>query len=716
MISDETLPDPMPSPVINAGMAEPAKSDIRREEPDPDDSTLALISRWQGRITKAKGHWDKDFRRMEGYMKFASGDQWLTKDSTNYKANIVQRHIQQRVAALYAKNPRAVVRRRKRLDFSQWDGSLKQLEILQQQMAQALTTGMPPDPGVMEKLMDIAQGVQSRTMLDKIAQTLEIVYAYILDTQFPPHKIMLKQLIRRVLVCGFGWTKVGYQRLAGKRPDDIAKITGITEQIAKLERLLADVTDGECEKEQAEYVELTQMLKKLQSEPEAIVHEGLTFDFPDTRNIIVDPKCKHLRTLLGAQWVAEEFKLSADDVKEIYKVDPSTFSGYAHPSGDPSPAPTEGETCPGVVCVWEVYDKTTGTVFTIAEGCKDYLRPPAAPVVKLARFWPYFGLSFTELEADGDCVSIYPISDVGLLEHQQKEYNRQREALRRHRIANSPKIAVATGALSDTDKDVLQSADPLGVSVLELQGLQPGQKPDTLLAPIQMPPLDPNLYDTEGVFSDVLRVVGTQEANLGGTAGGTATESSIAESSRMSSMASNVDDLDDMLTEMARAAGEVLLLEMSQEKAKEIAGTGAAWPDLSRQEIADELILEIQAGSSGRPNKAAEIANFEKLVPLLIQIPGIDPMWLAKEAIKRMDDRLDPTDAIVAGIPSIVAMNSMQMKAAMGGGQPQPGDAGSDPSAQGAQGANNAPAPPGRAGTDGGNEAAAIQPGAVGGM
>ena len=139
----------------------------------------------------------------------------------------------------------------------------------------------------------------------------------------------------------------------------------------------------------------------------------------------------------------------------------------------------------------------------------------------------------------------------------------------------------------------------------------------------------------------------------------------------------------------------------------EIAGPGAVWPELSGSEIADELILEIEAGSSGRPNKGAEIANFEKIVPLLIQIPGISPEWLARQAIRRLDDRLDPTDAIVADIPSIIALNGMKMQqAAMGGGAPQPGDGQTNPAAQGPQGAMNSPAPPGIGGTTGGNEAA----------
>src|SRR3546814_12530682 len=58
-----------------------------------------------------------------------------------------------------------------------------------------------------------------------------------------------------------------------------------------------------------------------------------------------------------------------------------------------------------LVCVWRVFHKRSGHEFTIADGCKDYLRPPAAPVPRLERFWNIFTLSFNDIE---DATDIYP--------------------------------------------------------------------------------------------------------------------------------------------------------------------------------------------------------------------------------------------------------------------------------------------------------------------
>ena len=129
------------------------------------------------------------------------------------------------------------------------------------------------------------------------------------------------------------------------------------------------------------------------------------------------------------------------------------------------------------------------------------------------------------------------------------------------------------------------------------------------------------------------------------------------------------------------AAGQIMLYEMSGEEVKKIVGQGATWPEMTREEIMEEVFLEIEAGSTGKPNRAAELQNIERIMPFLLQIPGIDPSWLAKELLKRLDDKLDITQAIVEKIPSIVAMNQSQ------------GEGTGDPALAGAPsgGASNAP-------------------------
>ncbi|CAB4139273.1 hypothetical protein UFOVP807_9 [uncultured Caudovirales phage] len=666
-----------------------------KRDPDPNakDSTKALVKEWQGKIMRAKKHWERPLQAMKEDMDFYMGKQWPGHRGPNddrYVANLVQRHVQTRVAALYAKNPKAVAKRRSTLDFTIWEGDASQLESANTANQQSfMATGMP-DPHAMALMADVEQGFEKRRQLDKIGKTMEIIFHHIIETQ--NIKGQMKQLVRRTCVTGVGFVKIGYQRVMSMRPEDVEKLTDITEQIKTLDRLEQDLKDQKFDENSAKRAQLELLKKELMEKEDMIIDEGIVFDFPQSQTIIVDTRCRQLKGFIGAEWVAQEFILTSDEVKEIYGVDLGTSFTRQENKYVNSDDKSECD----VARIWEIYSKRDGLKYVIADGYPDFLVEPGCPEIKLKRFWPFFLLSFNEVESDRD---IYPPSDVRLMKPIQLEYNLARQRLREHRNANRPLYVTPVGMLSEGDVKKLMDRQPN--EVIQLMSLQPGQAVNQLLQPVQPIPVDPSLYDTSMFMEDLFRVVGSQEANLGGGTGNTATEVSVAESSRMSSMGSHVDDLDEFLTELARAAGAVMLKLMDPSSAMKIAGPGAAWPTLSSQEIADELLLEIEAGSSGRPNKAADIAAFERLAPLLIQIPGIDPTWLAKEAIKRMDDGLDMSEAVRAALPSIVQMNAQKQMAEV--------EASQDPNLQGPAGGQ--PAAPAMApGAPGGGNANAQVP------
>ena len=227
--------------------------------------------------------------------------------------------------------------------------------------------------------------------------------------------------------------------------------------------------------------------------------------------------------------------------------------------------------------------------------------------------------------------------------------------MREHRRANRPKYAAPAGVLEEEDKTKL-ATHPAN-AVIELQALAAGQKVNDVIQPVGQIGIDPNLYEVRTIFDDIQLVVGAQEAQFGGLSKATATETSIAESARMSSLGANVDELDSFMSEVTRSAGQVLLAELSREEVVKIVGPGAAWPEMTREEIMEEVFLEIEAGSTGKPNRAAELGNIERIMPFLLQIPGMEPRWLAKELLKRLDDKLELDSAFADQVPSIVAMN-----------------------------------------------------------
>ena len=565
--------------------------------------------------------------------------------------------------------------------------------------------GVPPPPVPMmpdpEALMEATAVVedanavkQQLTMLNKIARTLEILYEYEVSEQAQSFKSMMKMTVRRAATCGVGWVRLGFQRTLAKSPDLDSRIADIQNQLDLVERVSADLADDEVDQDDAVAEELRLTLQSLSEEQDVVVREGLAFTWPKSTAVIPDPRCIQLRDFLGCDWVAEEFCLSVNEVQETYGVD----VGKSHTSYERSDTGTDYERARSTwstggynddpqiddadrdfCLVWEVYNKKDGLVYAVCDGYPDFLREPAAPDVYTDRFWPWFLVAFNE--TDG---KVYPPSDVQLIRPMQRELNRARQGLREHRIANRPKIAYADGTLSEEDIEALKD-HPVN-ALIAIAGLQPGTDINTVLQAIKGAPIDPNLYEVNPIFQDLMRAVGVQEADLGGTGGDTATETSIAASAKASATGSSIDDIDDTLTGIARAAGQILLLNVAEETVKSIVGPGAMWPVLTKAEVAKDLYLEIQAGSSGRPNQAQELQNFERLAPILMQLPGVKPSFLVKQALTRLDDKVDIDEAVADGLPSVTSMNGAKMPGLPGVG---------DPNAQGPMGANNAPAPPG---------------------
>lgn len=714
-----STPDALPAEEMGAVDQQQEKM-IKRGEPEVPEARRRLVAWWTQQIKADKKHWKPAFDQMRKDQDFAYGKQWTDKwEDDRYQANITLRHIQQRVAALYAKNPKVVARRKERMLSSVWDGTMGSVMLSMQQIQQAQEAlFMVGDPMMaqqaqasmmqpMQTLQDAQATVQYKDQMDKFGRTLELLYEYNVDEQVHPFKAMMKLVVRRAVTTGVGYVKIGFQRVMEAAPEIEARIADATQRMATLERLLADIADGEVTDEHAKEKETLRLLMQdLQKQAEIVVREGLIFDYPTSVSIIPDRKVQQLREFLGADYVTQEYVLSPDEVKEIYGVDiGDQFRAYRPgTTEDPTVSPIVGDYDPNtdrwsydaydqdkdnyknrVAIVWETYCRKDGLVYVTCDGYRDFLREPAAPEIWTERFYPWFPLVLNECDHP---VKVFPPSDVALIRDAQKEYNRLRESLREHRIANRPATVVGGGLLSEDD--VAKLVERPSNALIELSGLQPGQSVEQLLQPLRGPGLDPNLYEVNGIFDDVLRTVGVQEANLGAVGGGTATESSIAESSRQSSLASNVDDLDDMLTQIARAAGQILLAEVSIETVKEVVGPGAMWPELTRDELAKEIYLEIEAGSTGKPNQAQEIQNFERLAPILMQIPGITPEMLAKEALRRLDDRLELDEVYDQNMLSIQAMNQAAARPAAPPGQ--------EPEAQGAEGANNAEQPGGPAG------------------
>lgn len=728
LADDSTITNDVPYDVT-PGIASDAST-----EAETPERQKALVSEITARIKADKKHLEKAFKRMRRDMKVAMWGAEDTWSQDNYRANIVGRHIKMKTAALYAKNPKAAAKRRETMDFVLWDESPASLQVAFQTLQQAsavmaqtaaMNEMIPPQidpvtgeavappppqlpPGAMEAqalVQDFQTGLERRQTLAKFGKTLEIVFAHQLREQKPlDFKRGMKATVRRANTTGVGYVELGFQRENGPRPGMTEKLADFRARLDHLRNLASQAAKGEIDEYDAEMAELEASIVSLQAEPEIVIREGLIIDYPASTKVIPDKMTKSLDGFVGARHLTIEYTYTVDEIRELFNVDlGDKYTSYTMNAGSQreyaandvmdddyewtSPEKKKN----GLVCVWKHYDKVSGLVYFVADGYHTFLREPAAPDVFVEGFWPVYALTFNQVESEDE---LFPPSDVSLLLDPQREYNRSRQGKREHRQAARPRWIFPNGALGN-EEDPLRLKNMKPFEALGID-MDPQAKIGDIFQAFPVPGVDPNLYDTGEIFTDMQLIGGAQEANYGGVSKSTATESAIAANATNASDGSAIDDLDSFLTTLARDAGQILKREMSEEQVKRIAGPGAVWPQMTMAELIEEVDLEVEAGSTGKPNQAVEINNWKQLLPMMIQMPGIEPVWLARETLRRLDDRLDLTDAIVAGIPSIAAQN-MQTQ-----GPPPGAGAQNDPNQQGPEGANNAPKPD----QQGGSEAA----------
>lgn len=693
------------------------RGDAAQAVPEP---RRKLVEKWCKEIRADKYYFKKVYERMRSDMEFARmGAEKTWVDGDNYTVPIINRFVNQAVSALYAKNPKAVAKRKPKLMYTQWDGA--------QQTAQAalqlVTMQQDSDGTAAQILQEVQQAKAYDQLMTRMGRTLEILFEYFTGTDYPDFKKRLKSAVRRAKTTGVAYCEISFHRAIESDPDITQRIGDMTAKLANIAKKQADLEDKIINEEDTEAEELRQEIETLEQEKMQIIDEGLMFDFPRSTDIIPSRKCTQLAGFIGASYVTREYLMYPDEIQETFEVDVGmNYKEYVTgASGEESTAgntqegdrgdntgndadlPTNKNTdkqAKGQACVWRVMSKKTREEFWVCDGYPDYLRAPRAPESQVHGFWWLFSLTFNEVEDEKE---IYPTSDVNFLKHPQREFNNVREGLREHRRANRPKWFVKYGALEEEEKKTLENAPAF--SVIELKGIEANMTIDKLIQGWKGVAIDPNLYNTSDIMKDVLFGVGAQDADLGQTGDATATESSIAEQSRMSTLASNVDDLDEFLSEIARASSQVLLQQMSKNKVQEIVGPGAVWPELDGQAIIKELYLDVKAGSSGRPNQASDLANLERAMQWLLQLGGINGTVIAKKYSNLLG--IDEDELIVEGMPSITSLNAIAAQKAATQGQIQAGGADAANQVAVAHATGQVPPPGGTPGT----ASAAVKPG-----
>jgi hypothetical protein len=661
---------------------ETAVAPVEPESDEPAASVSAHVKRWIATVEDAKTYFKPQFDRMIANMDFVAGLQWVGQESiheeTRYVANFCLHQMEMKVAQLYARNPKTKARRKKRLDFKVWDGRME--SILAAQMP--LPGAMPETIAASQLLLtDYAQGRLQRDMLDKVGQTLETLFQWFQDNQQPPLKTSMKQLIRTVCICGVGYMTVDLVQPNEGTLSRLDTESTAKERLGRIKVLVDKIAAGDINDDSAEVEDLRSLVASLNNglllgEPQND-NERVIFQFPSPLSIIVDKRCTCLEGFVGARWIAQEFNMDLDEVNaffgtEIERTDVSDSSRSFEVPAVTTGNQTNNELPPPFpVTIWKVWDLDSKSEFVIMQGHDDYVQAPQPIFPDTNCVWPIFALTFNKVLVDPNTkskASVYPPSDIDIMRPAQKEWNRSRDSLRDHRVGNEPLYFTIDGSLSQEDIDKLKVARPGDVIPLKVP-----QNTDLtkIFVPRIKDPIDSLAHDTTPLSQDLYYTLGSEPTPLKpGSNKGTATAATIHEESRVSLAASNVDDLDTFLSVVANCVGEMCLKVLPKATVERIAGPGSVWTDdfQNKEDFVNLVYLDIVAASSGRPNKALEMSNWQVAAPIL-QAAGASPMFIAQETLRRLDETLEIDDCFPMGMQ--MPMGALGMGAPAPGQEPQ---------------------------------------------
>jgi hypothetical protein len=483
-------------------------------------------------------------------------------------------------------------------------------------------------------------------------------------------KKAVRKALRSSLSIGPGWIKSIMVTQSKNDPivekdlndaqDNMARLLATRKEIKEDEGLTEDEMDVKVQAAELLTESLTNKL-------EVIIRRGLALDFVRGEDVQVSLDVSELSDYLNANWLANQMfvekddvrgmfpRLTADDMRDakIYyqrKVndEPGAIAGQItadHAEKFTQSTETSGDEIP-FVRVIEFWDKRDGHIKTITDGVKRWAREPYQPPHATTRFYPYFLIALFEVDGDR-----HPQSLSGRLDKLQDEYASTRSAGRLARSRSIPGTIFDAGVISPDDIVKIE-----GAVEQEYVGIQPiaGGKLSDAFAEKPVGKYDPRIYDTSQTVRDMETISGVQEALRQSGGQKTATEANIEQAGFASRTGADRDTQEDMLTDLAQYTAELAIQALPYEYVAKIAGDLAFWPEgLDFEDVVTQINLDIEAGSTGAPNKEQERQSWSVVMPLIretmviiqqAQATGNIPLAealteLLEETLQRMGDR-----------------------------------------------------------------------------
>ena len=495
-----------------------------------------------------------------------------------------------------------------------------------------------------------------------------------------------RKMVRSTLSVGVGWLKVIMNNETRQDPQVKSQLNDIADNIEALRATQQMIEDPENQMEveelESKIAEYERLQVSLQNRLEVVHKYGVAVDFVKAEDMQVSLDVDDICDYLDADWNGNEMyvpaktltkrfpRLTEADVKHAtvyHSQKPKTRAQkeeYAA-TGDSdssqyvkgSKGGTGGDGCEFARII-EVWDNRDGHIKTVVEGIKKWAVEPYQPPYWTSRFYPYFLLAL--FETDGDR---HPQSLAYRLKKLQDEYSSKRSNGRLTAERSVPGTIFNKGSLTSEDARKIENS-----THMEMIGLNSPTGDDIrkLFTAKPVPAVDPLVFDTRQVISDMERLSGVQEAlSQSIQTQKTATEAKIQDQGFNTRSSADRDMLEDLLNDLAVYTTELSIQAIPMEEAVRMAGPMAFWPEgMAPEDVVTLVELEIKAGSTGKPDKDGEQQNWTVILPLVQQIMmaiqnaqmmGNVPLAeayrnLLAETFRRLDERVDVEQFIPQGM------------------------------------------------------------------
>lgn len=512
-----------------------------------------------------------------------------------------------------------------------------------------------------------------------------------------------KRAVRSAYSIGPGWWKANMivdtdtdpivETELNDAQDNLRKIAALREAIAK-----GDAGGGPDDLEGLE-LKLEAHVESLEAQVEIITRKAMAIDFVRAENLTFSLDIAELEDYLEASWIAIDIyvrkadaaamfpELEAEEIAQAtsyYQRKPiDIHESRLEPIESSEQKPEDAdvftkETGAGLMQdaqgksveflkVVEFWCREDNHIRTAIEGVKRWAKPSFMPRYPTSRFYSLFKVDFFQVDGER-----HPQSLTMRLMKLQDEYSATRSSFRLTRQRSIPSVFFNNTQIDATEAEKMKSSE--AGEYIGLKPTDPDADFSKLFAEKKLPTIDGALFDTSPIIGDMEKVSGVQEAQQSShTIQKTATQAEIEQSGFTTRTTAQRDSLEDTLADFAQYCAEIALQCYSHEEAQQMAGELAFWPEnLPLEEIQTLLDIEIEAGSTGKPNSAAEREAWMTVLPVLretmLQITEARRIGdfavaealteLVRETMRRLGDRIDverfiPDASMPLGAPPV---------------------------------------------------------------